>query len=151
MFPFSVTGSISLDEGRVDDAVAVAIALEQKLAPAPWQAERQDNRLHFEGGVYSESASAWRTLLNVVGICWLEVCSEPGLTLRYKANTGEMAWLTFGLVVGLGLLIEALVRMPVVAVAVALPVGAAIVTASYFYEARRLRDFLSNLVAECCL
>lgn len=148
MFPFSVIGTIDLPDTRVQDPVEVAMAIERKLAPAPWHAERQDNRLHFEGGVYSQSAPGWRSLFNFVGMCWLEVLSEPRPTLAYKLSTGEMSWLAFAVAVGAGVLIEAIWRTPVVAVIVAVVIAAGVSTVGYFYEARRVREFLEGVLAE---
>ncbi|HET6351710.1 MAG TPA: hypothetical protein VFG89_06260 [Coriobacteriia bacterium] len=147
MFPLSIVGSIGLPDSHGSDAIEVARELEQKLALAPWRAERQDNRLHFEGGVYSESTPGWRILLSPVGICRIEVLSAPELVLAYKANTGEMSLLAAGLAVGLGLVTEAALHMPIVALIVAVCVWAGVALSVYAYEGRRLRAFLRSLLA----
>lgn len=147
MYPFSIRGSLRLDGTRHDDTLEVARGLEHELQGAPWLAEREENRLHFNGGVYTETSGGWRSLLTLVGACWLEVVPGPELTLEYKASTGEMVGLVFAVAIGLGILTEVALRMPAVAIVVALAVGFGGVAVAHAHETRRLRTFLLEVLA----
>ena len=148
MFPVSIIGRISMEDCPNNDALDVAQQLERRLAPAPWEAERQDNRLHFSGGVYSEAVPRWRTLFSLVGPCWLEVLPGPELTLAYKTNTGELIGLVTALAFSVGVLADAILHLGSAGIIFAAALWVGLVVWGYYNEGRRLREFLVEIVSE---
>ena len=146
MNPLKIMDTISLANRQGEDPIEIAMQLERKLTQPPWRGERQDNRLHFQGGTYSESAPGWRELVSLIGPCWLEVQSEPELALAYRTKTGELLGLTLAVGVAVGLVFDAAFHSHVLAALLGLAVWIGLFVPAYRSEARRLRAFLTDIV-----